>query len=307
MRVLKLSNGIDIPTVGLGTSNPMHDVSVPALFSFFGKVGCGVYRRFFKGSHGRWRSVKFVFAVRAAIKSGYRLIDTSSAYGNEHLICWGIRLSGVKRNELFIITRVSNSQQYAKSTRESLLQSLKNLNTTYVDLYMFHWPVTEIYLETWKEMERLCEEGVAKSIGVANCHKHHLDALFDIAKIAPVLNEFEVHPLMSQESLVNYCKSKKMDVIGYTPIGRFHEKLCSNEVLQGLALKYGKSIPQIILRWHNQRGIVTIPRSTKAKNIKENINIFDFLLTADEVALIDRVNENLRLRYDPDNCDFTKL
>lgn len=306
----KLNTETFMPRIGLGTADPMHEVHPPKWAQQPGpflRLLRAVYRRVVYKMRRKWGGLKLSLSVRNAIHCGYRMIDTSAAYQNEHLIRRGIRWSGVPRKELFIITRVSNQQQWAGDVRGSLLKSLEALGTDYVDLYMFHWPVPDVYIKTWKEMETLHKEGLVKSIGVANCHQHHLEALLAEASVVPAVNEFEIHPLMSQEPLVAFCRAKEIEVIGYTPIGRYHEKLVNSPVLTKIAMKYGKSIPQIILRWHFQRGITTIPRSTKTRHIKSNIAIFDFELTVDEMRQIDGMNENLRLRYDPDNCDFTKL
>ncbi len=295
--------------IGLGTSDPMHGIEVPEWVQSGAclRLRRALYHRMIYRARRMLKGLKLCWSVRTAIRSGYRLIDTSASYNNEHLIRRGIRWSGVPRSELFIITRISNQQQWSGDVRGSLLKSLKNIGTDYVDLFMFHWPVPDVYLKTWREMEQLHCEGLTRSIGVANCHRHHLEALLEIGTVVPAVNEFEVHPLMSQNELVDFCASKGIAVIAYTPIGRFHGKLADSPVLIKLSVTHGKSIPQIILRWHFQRGSVTIPRSLSSRHIKSNIAIFDFELSSDEMARIEGINENLRLRYNPDNCDFTKL
>ena len=293
-----------MPEIGLGTSDPMHDIQTPRwLQGRFARIPRAIVFRIWR----KWRAFKLTLSIATAIRSGYRLIDTSAAYGNERIIRRGIRWSRESRENLFIITRVSNKQQWTGDIREALLESLRNLGMDYVDMYMFHWPVPDTYIQTWREMEKLYREGLAKAIGVANCHQHHLEALLASATVIPAANEFESHPLMNQKALISFCTSKGISVIAYTPIGRFHEKLTSNDGLKSLSLKYQKSISQIILRWHYQRGIIAIPRSTSSRHIKSNIAIYDFELSKDEMVKIDDINENLRLRYDPDNCDFTKL
>ena len=246
-------------------------------------------------------------SVTEALRMGYRLIDTSSAYSNEGAIGRAICNCGVNRKDVFVTTRVTNRDQFAHRVRESFFFSLSNLGLEYVDLYQFHWPVTGEYIQTWKEMEKLYKEGYIKNLGVANCHKHHIETILNECEIAPVVNQVEVHPLFSQKPLIEYCKSQGIQVEAYSPIAQNNDRLRRNRVLNGLAEKYGKSMQQIILRWHIENGVIPIPRSTNSKRLKSNLDVFDFCLTPEEVASIDAININSRLRYDPDNCDFTLL
>lgn len=245
--------------------------------------------------------------IADAIRMGYRLIDTSAAYHNEGAIGRAIKISGVPRKEMFITTRATNDQQFKGTVREGFFKSLKALGLEYVDLYQIHWPVPDHYLDTWKEMERLYEEGYVKVIGVANCHEHHIEEILKVCKVPPMVNEVEVHPLFSQKKLKKYCESKNIRMEAYTPLARNDERLRRNRTLLALAEKYNKTPLQIILRWHIENGIVPIPRSTNENRLRQNIDVFDFSLTPDEVESIDKININSRLRYDPDNCDFTLL
>ena len=181
------------------------------------------------------------------------------------------------------------------------------LNKSNVDLYMFHWPVTGVYLDTWKQMEQLYKEGYCRAIGVANCHQHHLEAILKTAKVIPAVNQFEVHPLFTQKALIEFCKSRGIAVEAYTPIARFDDRLVRLPALNAIARKYNKSVVQIVLRWHIQNGIIPVVRSLNKRRQLENISIFDFGLTEEEVWKIDGFNINSRLRYDPDNCDFSIL
>lgn len=308
MKNILLDSGTYIPVIGLGTADPLHDVKTPDWVNGKFKIITRMVYRFPISKLQRFiRGFKLSHSVKIALQSGYSLIDTSAAYRNERFIRRGIRWSGVPREKLFIITRVSNQQQWAGDIRGALNRSLRALGTDYIDLYMFHWPVPDVFDRTWKEMELLYREGLVKAIGVANCHKHHLEKLLASATVKPAVNEFEIHPLFSQDELVHYCTSLGIVPIAYTPIGRFHEKIANNEILLSLSKQYDKSIPQIILRWHMQRGIPTIPRSLNENNIKSNIEIFDFELSLSEIEKINSINEDLRLRHNPDNCDFTKL
>ncbi|WP_297434793.1 aldo/keto reductase, partial [Sulfurimonas sp.] len=263
-----------------------------------------LYQRIYNGliirPYRKYISYKVIKSISWALGNGYRLIDTSAAYNNEKLIQEGIENSGVKRKELFIVTRVSNNEQWNGNIRKALQDSLRKLGLDYVDLYMFHWPVPNIFIQTWGKMEELYKEGLARSIGVANCHQHHLEALISTSSIIPAVNQFEIHPLMNQKELINFCRSKNINIMAYSPIGRLHEKIKNNQILNNLAEKHNKSVPQIVLRWHFQNGLVTVPRSLTPLNISANLNIFDFELSQDEIQRIDRINENLRLRFHPD-------
>ena len=231
-------------------------------------------------------------------------IDTSRAYGiSENLIGQKLKKD---REKYFIITKISNTDQYNGNIKEALKDSLKRLNTDYVDLLLLHWPVTSKYIESWKKMEELKEEGLCKSIGVCNCNIHHLEEIKKNCKIVPSVNEIECHPLFTQENLREYCNKNNIQVLAYTATARMDERL-KNTVLVDIAKKYNKSLAQIILKWHIQIGNIPIFNTTNVKRYKLNIDIFDFELTNDEIKKINAININSRLRYDPDNCDFTRL
>lgn len=304
MEYYTLSNGTQMPVMGLGTDDVMYLRKLKTSKNRCLRKILSIYHR---------RILKPILdyqlsnTIAEAIKMGYRLIDTSAAYHNESAIGRAIRISGVSREELFITTRVTNRQQFDSNIREGFFKSLKNLGVKYVDLYQFHWPVTGHYLDTWKEIEKLYEEGYIKAIGVANCHAHHIEEILTVCKVAPMVNEVEVHPLFSQKPLKEYCESHNIRMEAYTPLARNDERLRRNKILLSLAKKYNKSPLQIILRWHIENGIVPIPRSTNINRLHSNIDVFDFKLTKKEVELIDSININSRLRYDPDNCDFTIL
>lgn len=304
MQNIVLNAGNKMPIFGLGTADPMHDVKPPKWVK--GRWTNALYRRTLFRVMWVLRGFKMAFAVKAALQAGYRMIDTSSAYRNGFYISLGIKMSKIKREDLFIITRISNQEQWNSSVRESINKSLNDLSIDYIDLFMFHWPVPNQFLDTWKQMEQVYKEGVVKSIGVANCHEHHLENILKIATVVPSVNEFEIHPLMTQEKLVHFCKSKGIVPMAYTPIGRMHPKIVNNQELNEIAEKYNKSVPQIVLRWHIQRGTPAIPRSMNIENVKKNIDIFDFELTDKEMISISEINEDVRLRYDPDTVDFTK-
>lgn len=304
MEYKKLQNGNTIPCIGLGTDDVLFVRKLSHSNNKYIQRFLSIYQQRILRPYLNYR---LSLSITNAIRSGFRLIDTSAAYNNEKAIGRAIRNSGVSREELFVTTRITNKQQYEGNVRDSFFKSLSNFGLEYIDLYMIHWPVPEHYLHTWKEMEKLCEEGYIKNLGVANCHQHHIEELLKICKIRPVINQFEVHPLFSQKPLIEYCKKNGIQVEAYSPIAQNNDRLRKNRVLNGLAKKYGKTMQQIILRWHIDNGVIPIPRSTNAQRLKQNVDIFDFELTQEEIESIDAININSRLRYDPDNCDFTLL
>ncbi len=249
----------------------------------------------------------YVNSVSNALEMGFRLIDYSSAYGDGKLIGRAINKSGIDREKLFITTRVSNRAQREKKVRDEFMSFLQNTGLEYVDLLQFHWPVTDLYLDTWREMEKLKDEGLVKHLGVANCHQHHLEEIFKICKYRPEIGQFEIHPLFTQKPLIQYYKDNGIVVEAYTPIARYDDRLVRLPLLKNLEKKYNKSFIQIILRWHVQNGVIPLVRTLSEEHQKENFSIFDFELSEDDMKLIDGININSRLRYDPDNCDFSIL
>ena len=303
MNTIKLSNGIKIPSLG------------------FGPGGCGYNPHKQKPSYTQrafdkiMRSInlntkterEYVNSIAEAIRLGFRLIDYSESYGDGTLLRKAIAKSGVSREQLFLTTRIKNSSQIRGSVKEDFVAQLKGMGTDYVDLLQFHWPVTDYYLKTWKEMELLQKGGLCKMLGVANCNKHHLEEILSICEIKPVVGQFEVHPLFTQKALIDYYKSQNVQVEAYTPLARHDDRLFDLPLLKNLANKYGKTIAQVILRWNIQNGCIPIVRSFNSKHQKEILDIFDFELSNEEMTSIDSININSRLRYDPDNCDFSIL
>ena len=249
----------------------------------------------------------YVNMVANAFKVGFRLLDYSSAYGSADLVGKAIQKSGVKREDLFITSRVSNGAQRDHRVREEFMQFLRKMGVEYVDLLQFHWPVTGLYLDTWREMEKLKEVGYVKHLGVANCHQHHLEEIFKICKYRPEVGQFECHPLFTQKPLIEYYKKQGIIVEAYTPLARYDDRLVRLPLLKRLEKKYNKDFVQIILRWHVQNGIIPVVRSLNKKHQQSNFEIFDFELDAEDMVAIDSININSRLRYDPDNCDFNIL
>ena len=293
-----------IPPIGIGPGGmgytPKYKKQKNGFVLFCDKLYNKLYRRpkLKKG---------YISSVENAFRIGYRLLDYSSAYGDGSLIGEAIRRSGVPREDLFITTRVSNRAQREHTIREEFIKCLKGLGVEYVDLLQFHWPVTDLYLDTWREMEKLKDEGLVKHLGVANCHQHHLEEIFKICKYRPEIGQFEIHPLFTQKPLIEYYKQQGIVVEAYTPVARYDDRLVRLPLLKRLENKYNKTFVQIILRWHIQNGCIPLVRSLNPKHQQENFDVFDFELSDEDMRTIDGININSRLRYDPDNCDFTIL
>lgn len=272
-----------------------------------GRLTSAILRRYDKFVRRPKVEKHYVSAISSAIQQGFRWLDYSCAYGDGKLFGQAIKQFGINRADLIITTRVSNYAQREHCVREEFLDFLKNAQLDYMDILQFHWPVTDLFLDTWREMEKLYEEGYVKQLGVANCHPHHLEEIYKICKYKPEVGQFEIHPLFTQKSLIDYYSQHNIKVCAYTPIARFDDRLMRLPLLKNMSTKYGKSITQIILRWHIQNGIIPIVRTLNPSHQKENLDVYDFVLTAEEMQLIDGVNINSRLRYDPDNCDFNIL
>ncbi len=299
-----LSSGIKIPVIGFGPGIMGYKTGLSKSRNNFASLFIRLHNKFIVRPQMR-RS--FSNSISSALKTGFRLFDYSNAYGNMNLVGEAIRKSGVDRKELFITSRISNQAQFNDYVREEFLKSLSDLNLEYVDLLQFHWPVTGKYIDTWKEMLKLKEDGYVRVLGVANCHQHHLEALENEAGVLPEVNQIEVHPLFTQKALINHCKSKGIQIEAYTPVARYDDRLIRLPLLKKLEAKYGKNFIQIILRWHIQNGVIPVVRALNPKHQKSNIDLFDFELSEEDMKLIDSINLDSRLRYNPDNCDFTIL
>lgn len=240
-------------------------------------------------------------AVAAALQAGYRLIDTAALYENEASVGRAVRASGLPREEVFVTTKVWNSEQGYDSTLKAFRTSLEKLGLDYVDLYLVHWPVPGKYKETYRALETLYEEGKVKAIGVSNFLVHHLEDLMGSCRIKPMVNQVEMHPLLTRKPLLEFCKREGIQAESWRPLmkGSFDIPL-----LQELSAKYGKTPAQILIRWHLQLGVVTIPKSARAERIRENADLFDFKLSREDMARIDELNEDRRFGADPDHIDF---
>lgn len=301
---LTLPSGYKIPSIGFGPGIMGYSARMKKNRSALADLYFRAYNKFVTRPQ---QKKNFVKAICNAFDNGFRLLDYSNAYRNHELIGQAIKCSGLRREELFLTSRISNQAQFDGNVREEFFETLSKWEVDNVDLLQFHWPVTGKYIDTWKEMIRLKEEGYVKVIGVANCHRHHIELLEKSSGILPEINQIEVHPLFTQKPLLQYCKSKNIIVEAYTPVARYDDRLVRLPLLKRLESKYNKSFVQIILKWHIQNGVIPVVRALNSRHQKSNINIFDFEISEDDMALIDGINLNSRLRYDPDNCDFTIL
>ena len=249
---------------------------------------------------------ELVNAVKTAITHGYRSIDTAAIYANEEGVGKGIqeglKAAGISREELFVTSKVWNSDLGYESTIAAYERSLQKLGLDYLDLYLIHWPVEGEYKEAWRALETLYKEGKVKAIGVSNFQIHHLEDLFKDAEVKPMVNQVERHPRLTQKELQAFCQKNDIQLEAWSPL--MQGELLSNEVIKEIADKYNKSVAQTILRWDLQQGVVVIPKSTKEHRIVENADVFDFELTEEEMQIIDGLNQDYRVGPDPDNFDF---
>ncbi|HPE77337.1 MAG TPA: aldo/keto reductase [Draconibacterium sp.] len=268
---VKLNNGVEMPWFGLGV--------------FMSKEGEEVEN-----------------AVKVALQNGYRHIDTAAIYKNEKGVGNAIKTSGVPREEIFITSKVWNTDQGYKTTLAAFEESLEKLQTGYLDLYLVHWPKGKRSVETWKALEELYKKGSVKAIGVSNFLVHHLEAFLPECKIIPAVNQYEFHPELLQPDLLEYCRKNGIQPEAWSPImkGRVNEV----PLMQELAAKYGKTPVQIVLRWDIQKGVVTIPKSVTPERIISNSMIFDFELSEADIAKIDKLDKNKRIGFHPDEIPF---
>jgi 2,5-diketo-D-gluconate reductase A len=238
--------------------------------------------------------------VRTAIATGYRSIDTAAVYHNEKGVGEGVRSCGVPREQIFVTTKLWNSKQGYDETLRAFERSLERLQMDYVDLYLIHWPLPSIdkYVPTWKAFIRLREEGRAKSIGVSNFQPAHIQRLSDETGVTPALNQVELHPLFQQHAVRDYARKHRIAVESWSPLGQ--GRLIDNPVLRAIAARHGKTMPQVILRWHLQNDLVVIPKSVTPARIRENFAVFDFTLTSEDMRRIAGLETGQRIGPDPD-------
>lgn len=267
---------------------------------------------------GTWQSAEgneAYNAVLSALRSGYRHIDTAAAYRNEKSVGKAVQdfinESGVKREELFITTKLWNLDHGYENTKRAIKTSLENLSLDYVDLYLIHWPNPlkfrscwqETNAESWKAMEEAYKEGKLKAIGISNFCERHIDELLKTAEVKPMANQIKVCPGIAQKNLADYSRNLGMVVEGYSPFGT--GGVFNSEEMKGLAQKYGKTVAQICVRWSLQQNVVPLPKSVSEERIKENAQVFDFEISDEDCELISNLS-NLEIRpvRNPDEAEF---
>ena len=274
-----LTNGVKIPCVGFGT----------------------------------WQvkdGTEAVTSVKTALELGYRHIDTAQVYGNEESVGAAVKQSGVKREDIFITTKLWNDEHGYDKTMAAFEKSMKKLGMDYLDLFLIHWPNPIAFRDqwqkanagTWKAFEELFKAGRVRSIGVSNFRKHHIEELLKTAAVTPMVNQIRLCPGDTQDETVEYCRSQGMLLEAYSPLGL--GKIFDIKEMQALAAKYNKSIAQIAIRWSLQRGYLPLPKSTHPTRIKENMEVFGFQLSEDDVELIANLKGAAGYAQDPDTAGF---
>ena len=278
MKTMKLYNGVMIPSIGYGTwQAPDNDITVQG--------------------------------IKAAVQAGYRHIDTAAIYGNEISVGKGVAECGVSREELFVTSKVWNTNRGYKNTLSAFEKTMNDLKLSYIDLYLIHWPAAahqfsdweDINRETWRAMTELYKAGKVKAVGVSNFKPRHLEALMN-AEVKPMVNQIEFHPGMLQEETVKYCNDNGIIVEAWSPLGR--GRMFSNPILTEIAEKCGKSVAQICIRWCLQHGVVPLPKSVTESRIKENFDVFDFEIKREDMMRIDALDNFGWSGLDPDTVDF---
>lgn len=266
-----LANGVEMPTLGLG-----------------------VYKMTDRD--------ETLQAITTALDLGYRAVDTAALYYNEEEVGEAIRHSSVRREEIFVTTKVWNSDQGYDNTLRAFETSLKKLNMDYVDLYLTHWPVEGKYVDTYRAIARLYEEKLIRVPGVSNHHEHHLKEILAQCNVAPMVNQVEIHPYLSQEPLRTFCAQQQIAVTAWSPLGRGN--VLNDETIIRIAKEYNATPAQIILRWHIQNDVIVIPKSVTPSRIKENSELYHFELTDDTMQQLNALNRNERFGQNPDNFKF---
>ncbi len=273
----ELYNGVKIPCIGLGTYKSGADT---------------------------------VETVRTAIGAGYRLIDTAAAYYTEEYVGEGIRTAGVPREEIVVTTKLRNSDHGYDATMQAFERSVKKLGLDYIDLYLMHWPIPIQYrmiwedamVGTWKAFEELYKDGRIKAIGVSNFKPHHIETLMERSEILPMVNQIRICPGDTPMETINYCNEKGILLEGYSPFGQ--GAAFKVPELKAVADKYGKTVAQICIRWSLQRGFVPLPKSGSAERVSANANVFDFVISDEDMALISGLTGCCGFAPDSDNINF---
>lgn len=242
-----------------------------------------------------------VESVKTAINHGYRSIDTASFYDNEVGVGQGIKESGISREAIFVTSKVWNDEQGYESTLKAFERSLEKLDLEYLDLYLIHWPIKELFKETWKALEKLYKDGRVRAIGVSNFNINQLKDLLADCNVKPLINQVEFHPHLTQVALRNLCKQENIQLEAWSPLKR--GRLLEEPTILKIARKYHKTTAQVILRWDVQNQVITIPKSVTKERIIENAAIFDFSLTDEDMESMNQLNINDRSGSDPANYE----
>lgn len=279
MEYITLSNGVKVPMVGFGTWKPEERENVDV--------------------------------NKMALEAGYRYFDTASYYGTEDAIGKALMESGIPREDLFLTSKVAKTEMGYEKTREAIHGVLKRLQTEYIDLYLIHWPKDvrenpdwkQLDTDTWRAMEELYDEGLVRAIGVSNFLPHHIDNILEYCRIKPMVNQIEFHPGYTQEYTVHYCKNKGIEIQAWSPIGR--KRLIQEPFINELAEKYGVSPAQICLRYSVQRGITVLPKSSSLERMKQNLDIFDFALSQEDMHRLSSMSQTGWSGLHPDFVNST--
>ena len=259
---IKLNNGLEIPCIGLGTYQIRKKSEIENV-------------------------------IKIGYNTGYRLIDTAVVYGNEKLIGDALKKLKIKRNEIFIITKIYKDDMKYDKVKKSIESSLKKLQTDYIDILLIHWPEvekSEDRINVWKALEESVEEKKVKMIGVSNFCKIHLEQILNNCKIKPVINQIECNPIYYDEETINYCEQNGIVIQAYCPFAEWNEKLVENDIIVNIAKKKEKSVSQIILKWLLQKNKIPLPKSVHGDYIKQNFDLNGFYLTEEEMTQIDSLN-----------------
>lgn len=244
--------------------------------------------------------------VKNGIKNGYRLIDTAQIYGNEKGtgkgIKEGLKEAGLKREDIFVTSKIWNDHLSYDEAKKAFETSLKDLQLDYLDLYLIHWPGDHAFKESWQALEDLYEEGKIKAIGVSNFQVSHLEELAEFSKVTPVMNQIELHPKLTQTEVRDYCKNLDIKIQAWSPL--MQGQLLDNPTIVEIAKKHNKSAAQVILRWDVQQDILLVVKSVHEKRMIDNADIFDFELDDADMDALNGLNESLRSGPDPDQFDF---
>ena len=268
---LKLNNGMEIPCIGYGTYQIRKKSEIEN-------------------------------SIKIAYDNGYRLFDTAVMYGNENLIGNVFIKHKIPREDIFITTKILPSDMTYEKSKKSIEESLKKLKLKYIDMVLIHWPEVkkkEDRINVWKAMEESVNEGKVKCIGVSNFLEGHLNHILSNCKIKPVVNQIECNPLYYDKETIDFCKSQNILIEAYCPLAEFDSKLIKNKIIVDLSKKYNKTVPQIILKWIMQKGIIPLPKSVHKEYIIQNINLDDFEINNDDMKLIDGLECGYKIDWDP--------